>query len=208
MTQVWREWGADVVVSLAGLPVAALLAVVLTRFRTRRGVPAGLAWRSSACEVGIVAGTLPWVWMILTPREAPRQTWLVPLTDLANQVRHTSPGSVAVQFGGNLVVFAALGFLAPIRFPALAGVWRLLALGAAGSVLVETLQYVLDLGRVTSIDDVGINALGAALAGLASRPWWGSASGSGRDRSSTKSDDKRPLVPDPPAAATPATTRR
>jgi glycopeptide antibiotics resistance protein len=42
---------------------------------------------------------------------------------------------------------------------------------AAGSVLIETLQYVLPLARVASVDDVLLNSAGAGLAALASRSW-------------------------------------
>ncbi|MFD9480444.1 MULTISPECIES: VanZ family protein [Streptomyces] len=73
---------------------------------------------------------------------------------------------------GNLLVFAALGFFAPMRFHALASVPRILALGAGCSVLVEAAQYVLRLDRVSSVDDVLVNAAGAVLAALASRRWW------------------------------------
>jgi hypothetical protein len=69
-------------------------------------------------------------------------------------------------------VFAALGFFAPLRFAALASVPRILALAAGCSILVEVAQYVLRLDRVSSVDDVLLNAAGAGLAALASRPWW------------------------------------
>jgi glycopeptide antibiotics resistance protein len=73
---------------------------------------------------------------------------------------------------GNLLVFAALGFFAPMRIAAPAAVPRVLALAAGCSVLIETAQYVLQLDRVSSVDDVLLNAAGAALAALASRSWW------------------------------------
>jgi glycopeptide antibiotics resistance protein len=73
---------------------------------------------------------------------------------------------------GNLLVFAALGFFAPMRFAALACVPRILALAAGCAVLIETAQYVLQLDRVSSVDDVLLNAAGAVPAALASRPWW------------------------------------
>jgi glycopeptide antibiotics resistance protein len=72
----------------------------------------------------------------------------------------------------NLLVFAPLAFFAPMRFAALASVLRILALGAGCSIVVETAQYVLQLDRVSSIDDVLVNAAGAAVAALASRRWW------------------------------------
>jgi glycopeptide antibiotics resistance protein len=59
-----------------------------------------------------------------------------------------------------------------MRFAALASVPRILALGAGCSIVVETAQYVLQLDRVSSIDDVLVNAAGAMLAALASRRWW------------------------------------
>jgi glycopeptide antibiotics resistance protein len=77
-----------------------------------------------------------------------------------------------IGIGGNLLIFAALGFFAPLRFAALASVTRILVLGAGCSVLVETAQYVFRLDRVSSVDDVLVNAAGAALAALASRHWW------------------------------------
>ncbi|MGN9803236.1 VanZ family protein [Micromonospora sp. L32] len=170
MGQVWREWGDVLLATLVAVPVTVLLVALLARARaapTRRE-----AWRCSAVEVGMVAGTLPWVWMILTPRAAPGEVKLVPLRDLVDLVAAGPPATVVVQVVGNLLVFAALGFLAPVRSAALAGVGRLFLLGAAASVLVESAQYALDLGRVTSVDDVLLNATGAALAGLLSRRWW------------------------------------
>lgn len=89
---------------------------------------------------------------------------LVPLRDLITM----GPLGIA----GNLLVLAALGFFAPMRFAALASVPRILALGAGCSVLVETAQYLLRLDRVSSVDDVLVNAAGAVLAALASRRWW------------------------------------
>ncbi|MFC4019568.1 VanZ family protein [Micromonospora sp. GCM10011542] len=169
MGQVWRDWGGVLLAVLAGLPLSVLVTAVLARLR--RDVPPGRAWRRSVAEVGAVAGTLPWVWMILTPRDVPRQVDPVPLRDLADLLTG-SPTTAVVQVVGNLLVFAALGFFAPVRLAALAGVGRLFLLGAVGSILVESLQYALDLGRVSSVDDVLLNATGAALAGLLSRRWW------------------------------------
>lgn len=159
-----------VTASVVALPVAALVVAALAAVRRRRGVPPRVAWWRSVSEVGMVAGTLPWIRMILTPKDAPRGVRLTPLGDLAAQL--TDPATLVVQVGGNLLVFAALGFFAPIRWPALAGPGRLFVVGAACSILVELAQYTLDLGRVSSVDDVLVNASGAALASLLSRRWW------------------------------------
>lgn len=163
-----------VLMTLVGLPLAALVVCALAYRRRAAGVAP--AWRMSLAEVGMVYGTVPWVWMTLMPgpgagvvagRVSP-----VPLRDLLTILADGGPHTLAGQVVGNLLVFAALGFFAPMRFAALASVRRILALGAAGSILIETAQYVLQLDRVSSVDDVLINATGAALAALASRPWW------------------------------------
>jgi glycopeptide antibiotics resistance protein len=162
-----------VVITVAVLPLAALLVPVLARRRRAAGAPS--PWRRSLAEVGLVYGTVPWVWMILLPgggADEPRgRLNLVPLRDLLD-VLAGGPLTATVQIVGNLLVFASFGFFGPLRFAALASVPRILALAAAGSVLVETLQYVLRLDRVSSVDDVLLNATGAALAALLSRRWW------------------------------------
>jgi hypothetical protein len=173
-----------VLMTLAGLPAAALVVWALTCLRQAGGVTP--AWRTSLAEVGMAYGTVPFVWMTLMPGPGagivPGRVSLVPLRDLVTM------GPVGI--GGNLLVFAALGFFAPMRFAATASVPRILALGAGCSVLVETGQYVFQLDRVSSVDDVLVNAAGAVLAGLASRRWW-------HTRARMPSDQPRPT----PAAA-------
>lgn len=168
-----------VLMMLVGLPLAALVVSGLARLRRASGVTS--AWRMSLAEVGMVYGTVPFVWMTMMPGPGagivPGRVSLVPLRDLLTM------GPVGI--GGNLLIFAALGFFAPMRFAALASVPRILALGAGCSVLVETAQYVLRLDRVSSVDDVLVNAAGAVLAGLASRHWW-------RTTAEVPSDQPRP----------------
>ncbi|MFC5749281.1 VanZ family protein [Actinomadura rugatobispora] len=166
-TPGWHGWvgtiNGVVLITVAALPVAALAAWALARRRSAADVTP--AWRTSLAEVGIVYGTVPWVWMIMLPGdEGGAAVSLVPLRDLLTM----NTGQVV----GNLPVFAALGFFAPLRFAALASVPRILALAAGCSVLVETAQYVLRLDRVSSVDDVLLNTAGAGLAALASLRWW------------------------------------
>ncbi|MDZ5445325.1 VanZ family protein [Micromonospora sp. 4G57] len=161
---------------LVGLPLAALVAWALARFRRATGSTS--AWRMSLAEMGLVYGTVPLVWITMMPGPGagtvPGRVSLIPLRDLLTM------GPVGI--GGNLLIFAALGFFAPMRFAVLASVPRILALGAGCSALVETAQYVLRLDRVSSVDDVLVNAAGAVLAGLASRHWWRTAAELPSDR--------------------------
>lgn len=161
MNGTWEAWGGVVLAAFAAIPIAALVVWWLAR---RRG-----DWRTALCDVGMVVGTAPWLWMILTPAGSGRSANLVPLRDLADQL---TDSRVIEQIGGNLLVFAALGFLLPVRWSWFANPWRILLTGAAASVVVEVLQFALAIGRHSSIDDVLLNALGALLAGLLSSHWW------------------------------------
>jgi hypothetical protein len=154
-----------VLVTLLALPAAAAVTWALARRRRAAGVPG--ATRISVAEVGMVYGTAPWVWMTLTPGPAAGTVGSVSLVPLQDLPTWGLTGIV-----GNLLVLAALGCFAPVRFAALSSLPRVLALGVVCSALIETAQYVLRLDRVTSVDDVLVNATGALLAALTSRPWW------------------------------------
>jgi hypothetical protein len=155
------HWLPVVAVSISVLPVSVVAVRLLRRWRVGPD-----ALRHSVAEVGMVAGTVPWLWMILTPMPVPRAVRPIPFVDLAAQLAG-SPMTAFFQIGGNLLVFAAFGFFAPLRW--WIGPWAVTALAAAGSVTVESAQYLLALGRVSSVDDVLLNAAGAGLAALLSR---------------------------------------
>ncbi|MFG2551118.1 VanZ family protein [Streptomyces sp. NPDC048581] len=165
-----------VLMTLVALPLAALVVWALARRRRAAGVTG--AWPMSLAEVGMVHGTVPFLWLTMMPGAAPgiapARVSLVPLRDLVTM------GPLGIV--GNLLVFASLGFFAPMRFAALASVPRILTLGAGCSVLVETAQYVLRLDRVSSVDDVLVNTTGAVLAALASRRWWRTTADASPDR--------------------------
>jgi hypothetical protein len=179
MAEGWHGWVGTfrgvALITVAVLPLAALAVWALARRRSVTGTTPAWAWRMSLAEVGIVYGTVPWVWMIMLPGDragaVPDRVSLVPLRDLLT-IFAGGPLTATGQVVGNLLVFAALGFFAPLRFAALASVPRILALAAGCSVVVEVAQYVLRLDRVSSVDDVLLNTAGAGLAALASYRWW------------------------------------
>jgi len=168
MLDTWQEWVSTetglVALSVLSLPAAALVTALLGWRRRTRGVPA--PWRTTLAEVALIYGTVPSVRLTLLPgeQEAHGTVILVPFSDLITMDRG--------QIIGNLLLFAALGFFAPLRFPALASLGRIVALAAACSTLIEVLQYVLLLDRVSSVDDVLLNTTGAGLAALLSYRWW------------------------------------
>ncbi|MFI6600797.1 VanZ family protein [Nonomuraea sp. NPDC050536] len=169
MTRTLDMWGHVILAGFLALPLAVLAIVVLARVRGRADHPAPV--RTSLADVGIVVGTAPWIWMILTPVTGQTGVNLVPFKDLTAVL--SAPWDTAlVQVGGNLLVFAALGALLPVRTSRMASAARIAAVAAACSTLVEVLQYGLRLGRFSSIDDVIVNTAGAVLAALVTRRWW------------------------------------
>jgi hypothetical protein len=164
------------VLAACALPVAVLAVWALARRRRRGGAEPGWAWRASLAEIGIPWWTVPLVWMTMVPGgragTVAGEVSPVPLQDLLVD----SP----LQIVGNLGLFAAVGALAPLRFAALASLPRILALGATASTTIEVLQYVLELDRVSSVDDVLLNTVGAGLAALATRRWWRVGPGTAR----------------------------
>lgn len=116
----WQLWRYVGLATLLWLPVALLVAHSLAGRRARRRHP-GPA-RTAYADVFIVVGTLPWLWMILTPGRASGVS-LVPLRDLA-ELTSGSAGAAFAQVTGNLLAFAALGALISIRSPRFTRLWR------------------------------------------------------------------------------------
>lgn len=171
MARTWDLWGNVIIAGTFALPLAVLAILLLARHRARARHPAPT--RTALADVGIAVGTAPWVWMILTPAGGPAGVSLVPFSDLIDVV-NAPWETVLVQVGGNLLVFAALGALLPVRTARMASTARVAAVAAAASITVEALQYGLRLGRLSSIDDVIVNTSGAVLAALITRRWWAS----------------------------------
>jgi hypothetical protein len=122
----------------------------------RSGAAASSAWRHSAAEVG----TVPWLWMILTPRDAAGEVHLLPLRDLIAQLAG-DPGVALAQIGGNLLVYRRVRGAGAATVPAAdppAGPHRPGCSRPAGG---GDTAVALASGRVSSIDDMLLNAAGA-----------------------------------------------
>lgn len=163
---------STVYVSIALVPLGLLAAWALASTRIRAGAPARTAWRFSVAEVGAVAGTLPWLFLVLTPRGGDGGLQLVPFADLI-ELASAAPRTIVEQLVGNLLLFFLAGLFGPLRFRV--GPLAVFAGAAVGAALVETAQFAFGTGRVASIDDVLLNATGALLGALISRRWWRSS---------------------------------
>jgi hypothetical protein len=168
MSAIWHHWGLVTAIFAGSVLTALVFSVAFAYLRWR----SGLLGRYALAEGIMIAATVPWIWPLLAPNPNPysdRRVFLVPFTDMLTQFRE-GPRGLFIDVVGNLMVFAPLGFFLPVRFRVGLGV--VLAASAIPSATVETLQYVLDLHRVTSTDDVLLNTAGGVLGALCSRTWW------------------------------------
>lgn len=166
MTQIWRAFH-DLVPLLAVLVlVAGGLFVVMLRLPAR-----------GRCTTARVIGGL---WLIalllITLRpQAPiitldgneRPVQLVPFKSLYELVFQTSTGVGLPlgEIGGNLMLFAPLGVLAPFLWPTRRHLLGRVALAATGvATVIETIQWGMATGRQASVDDVILAVVGAVLA--------------------------------------------
>ncbi|MBP2471953.1 VanZ family protein [Crossiella equi] len=174
MDRGWLFWASTmtgtVVLTVVALPLAVLAVCALALRRRAKGWR--YPWRLSLADVGLVYGTLPWLWITLEPGSGawrvPGRTSLVPFADILDAVAHGAVLGIV----GNMLVLAAVGAFGPVRFAALATLPRIVLFAACCSTAIEVAQYVFQLDRVSSVDDVLLNTLGAAMAALVSRPWW------------------------------------
>jgi glycopeptide antibiotics resistance protein len=156
-----------VVVVLSSAPFA-ILAVYL------RGLAAGLprraALRRSLLDVSLAVWLSLLFVITLIPLHADRMVDLVPTSGLVGILRagHGVPELLA-GIAGNMLLFLPLGLLAPLRWRWLHRVGRLTVVAAVLSVAIESLQFLLDIGRTTSTDDVWLNTAGAVLGLLVTR---------------------------------------
>ncbi|WP_152559308.1 VanZ family protein [Tumebacillus flagellatus] len=123
-------------------------------------------------------------------REAGRELWMnlfflyglavtyvtfFPLTIRVSAARHVNmipfvemkwllyrPLVAVLNLGGNVVMFAPLGFFLPILWARVRGFWKTAGIGMLLSLSIEFLQY-LTADREADIDDVMLNTTGAIL---------------------------------------------
>ena len=102
----WHGWLATVaevgLVTAALLPVAVLLAWALARSRAAAGVAPARARLRSVADVGLVYGTVPWVWLTMVPGSmaglVPGRVSLVPLRDLVTMSTGQVVGNLGCAF--------------------------------------------------------------------------------------------------------------
>lgn len=166
MQQYLHSFGG-LIALLALVAGASGVALALLGVRAVRGDGASWSWYLARVgpRVAFAVLSLGTAFATLTPAGTRhgRAIDLVPLrTALAAGMTTTTPTQVA----GNLALLFWLGLLLPVVSSRRWTVLRTTAVVAATSAAIEAAQYVLGVGRFSTVDDVLLNALGGAVAAL------------------------------------------
>ncbi|MFJ2828754.1 VanZ family protein [Streptomyces sp. NPDC087263] len=160
---------------LVGVPVCIATAWLLHTFILRH--KSGRAsWRLAVLDGLLAASVLPFLYATLSQGYGTGRTLsLIPFDELSSSLGTTQmalSGVTLLNIGGNVALLFAFGLLLPLRSRWCSGFGRVAMVTALLSTGVEAAQYVLDVGRVSSVDDVLINVVGAMAGAQVSRRWW------------------------------------
>lgn len=158
---------------LSVLLLASLAVFLLHRSRRRAGRRRPLT--RSLLDVALPSWALVVLYLtVLVP---------IPLGDRAARTLDLTPAETVnlflapsttgwAQALGNLVLLVPLGAMIPLRFAAFRTTGQVAAVVFLISLVIELLQLVFPLGRVTSVDDLLLNTAGGTVGALLTRRWW------------------------------------
>src|SRR2546423_267217 len=170
MDALLRAFWGMIPISAIALPYA-LLGWPLLAARRRRRLPARHAIVTAGVDcVVLLLAFLVFCLVIMPVGDSSDSTLdLVPGADIT--AAFADDGSLW-QVIGNVLLLCPLGALLPLRIRRLRTLLRVALAALIASVLVEGTQYLIHDGRVTSTDDVLLNAAGATFgAALGGRGW-------------------------------------
>jgi hypothetical protein len=117
------------------------------------------------CAIGLVGSLMLAAVAALSP-EGTGWRWADPLTELWWYADGWDSPATMLQLFGNLALFALPAAFAVRLWPPLRRHSLLIGVSLFGGIAIETLQWLLPIGRVVSPVDALLNATGALLAAL------------------------------------------
>ncbi|WP_326833946.1 VanZ family protein [Amycolatopsis rhabdoformis] len=177
MQQLWRTFGNALPLALILVVLGALIAWAVASRRARSS-PRKQAWVSAILDVILVLSVLVVLYLVLIPIPGLANRSMISLTPgseigtLFGAKGSTPAQSAAFQILGNLLMFVPMGALAPLRMRWCRSLVTVTIAALAVSVVIEVLQAVLHVGRVSATDDVILNTLGALLGAWITMRWW------------------------------------
>ncbi|WP_340686269.1 VanZ family protein [Amycolatopsis coloradensis] len=171
MGELLRAFGGMIPLTIIAIPYALLGWPLLAAHRRRRRADPFSASATAAVDMTLALACFLVLCLVTMPVTGAQDSRLnlEPGTDLRLAL---SDSANLWQALGNVLMLSPLGALLPVRSRRLRSLGRI-ALGAlAVSVLVEGTQYLIQVGRVTSADDILLNTLGAVAGAALSKRLW------------------------------------
>ncbi len=164
MRDIWRNFGAELLwVTIPCLLVLAFSVSRLRRSTGSRSYNVQVTARALLVVIAVVAGA-----MLFSPVTRTTHARFLDLHLLTTLRSSFENHIMFAQMAGNLLLLCWLGFLLPIAFRPVRP-WTAVLIAAAASVGIETVQYLIAVGRVSSISDVFFNTVGAAAGAVAAK---------------------------------------
>ena len=176
MRDIWRNFGPE----LLWVSIPGLLVVAFATTRLRRAAGSSLHNIRVVARALLVVISLIAAVMLFSPVTKTVHARFLDLHLLTTMRTSLDNHIMFSQMVGNLLLLSWLGFLLPIAFRPVRP-WMAVLIAAATSVAIEAVQYVIAVGRVSSISDVVFNTIGAAAGALAAKALCGPLLG-GRPR--------------------------
>jgi glycopeptide antibiotics resistance protein len=146
-----------------GIAAVFLVTAAIGLWRARGSGDTSRAYATALLDVTLTASIVSVLVLTLPPSiSAPRTINLIPFNELIRApsvVRENALGQMLL----NIVLFAPLGFLGPLKWRAIDSYAHLVASAAAFSVAIEVAQFIVGGGRQTSVTDVILNTSGALV---------------------------------------------
>ncbi|MEU6645902.1 VanZ family protein [Saccharomonospora sp. NPDC046836] len=162
MELLLRSFGVLIPIGVLALPFALLAWRQLALRRSRR-MPSRVAVTTAGLDVTIVLLGLLVLGVVAMPLPGPDGVNLMPGTDLT--IALTENDSFW-QVAANIALLLPFGVLLPLRWAWWRSGHRVTIAALLVSIGIESMQYLVGVGRVASTDDVLLNTVGAA-AGIA-----------------------------------------
>lgn len=155
---------------IVGFPLIVVSWWLLSRWRGRFG-GYRLAMLTSGVDMVIATAALSALYLVSVPIQGVPDSSvnLVPGADIHAGL---SGRESIWQIMGNLLLLSPLGALVPLRLRTCAKLSRVACMAVLCAGFVELAQYMLITGRVSTTDDVLLNATGAVLGALLTQRWW------------------------------------
>src|ERR1700712_3588168 len=164
MRDLWSNFGAE----LAWVAIPSLLIIVFAVSRLRRRPGARSHNVQMLARALLVVFSLVAPAMLFSPVTSTMHARFLDLHLLTTLRASFENHIMFAQMVGNLLLLCWLGFLLPLAFRPVRP-WMAVLIAALTSVGIETVQYLIAVGRVSSISDVVFNTIGAAVGALAAK---------------------------------------